>query len=336
MSTDWEMKLAVWVLMLALWLVPIRANAQGEHSASQDELDDLRSLMTTAISAAREADHAKLEEIARNLMIPDYETWFKTTFGEELGARLTAAYKANFGREEKWLPRLFEWLAKQEGELEVEDANQLPRNMANSCGQTLMDAQKGNTIFYRVDLRKKESSGSNTVSSAGYFVMVQGGFRRLDCKSLGLQATKPMTGVVAGTDEQTVLTDDSKGTTPTRIRIGGNVQKAKLIERVQPKYPDEALNNRITGAVFLHIILEKDGTVKQVEVVSGHPLLVQAAIDAVRQWKYQPTLLNDEPVEVDTTVNVIFSLKVPQRRILDLHSALLPPSSLSQNKTKIL
>jgi TonB family protein len=192
--------------------------------------------------------------------------------------------------------------------LEVEDANLLPRNMANSCGQALTEAQKGNTVFYRVDLRRKDDSGLRTVSSAGYFALVQGTFRRLDCKSLALQATTPVSGGVGGSGEQTGLTKDTQGTPPTRIRIGGNVQKAKLIERVQPKYPEDALKDRITGTVLLHIIVERDGPVKHVEVVSGHPLLVQAAVDAVTQWKYQPTLLNGEPVEVDTTLDVMFVL----------------------------
>jgi protein TonB len=106
------------------------------------------------------------------------------------------------------------------------------------------------------------------------------------------------------------LTEDSHGTPPMRVRIGENDQKAKLIEKVQPKYPEEALKNRIAGTVALHVILEKDGTVKQLEVLSGHPLLSQAAVDAVRQWKYRPTLLNGEPVEVDTRVDVIFALSV--------------------------
>ena len=58
----------------------------------------------------------------------------------------------------------------------------------------------------------------------------------------------------------------------------------------------------------LHAIIAKDGTIQNLEVIAGHPLLVQAALDAVRQWRYQPTLLNGEPVEVDTTIDVIFSL----------------------------
>jgi protein TonB len=94
----------------------------------------------------------------------------------------------------------------------------------------------------------------------------------------------------------------------SRIRQGGNVQAAKLINRVQPSYPPLARQTRIQGTVRLHAIIGKDGAVKELTLESGHPLLVQAALDAVRQWRYQPTLLNGEPVEVDTTIDVIFTL----------------------------
>jgi len=96
--------------------------------------------------------------------------------------------------------------------------------------------------------------------------------------------------------------------TQTRIRQGGAVQAAMLVNRVQPQYPPLARQTRISGTVRLHAIISKDGSVQQLEVLSGHPLLVQAALDAVRQWKYRPTTLNGEPVEVDTTIDVIFSL----------------------------
>jgi protein TonB len=96
--------------------------------------------------------------------------------------------------------------------------------------------------------------------------------------------------------------------TQSRIRVGGNVIAAKVLNRVNPVYPPLARQTRISGTVRLHAIIAKDGTVQQLEVISGHPLLVQAALDAVRQWRYQPTLLNGDPVEVDTTVDVIFSL----------------------------
>jgi len=92
------------------------------------------------------------------------------------------------------------------------------------------------------------------------------------------------------------------------LRVGGNVQAARIINRVQPIYPPLARQTRISGTVRLHAIIGKDGMIQQLEVLNGHPLLQQAALDAVRQWRYQPTLLNGEPVEVDTTIDVIFSL----------------------------
>ena len=93
-----------------------------------------------------------------------------------------------------------------------------------------------------------------------------------------------------------------------RIRQGGSVQAALLVNKVQPVYPPLARQTRISGTVRLHAIISKTGTVQQLEVLSGHPLLVRAAMDAVQQWRYKPTLLNGEPVEVDTTIDVIFSL----------------------------
>lgn len=96
--------------------------------------------------------------------------------------------------------------------------------------------------------------------------------------------------------------------TVSRLKVGGNVQAAMLLNKVQPVYPPLARQTRVFGTVKLHAIIGKDGTVQQLEVLSGHPLLVQAALDAVRQWRYRPTLLNTEPVDVDTTIDVIFSL----------------------------
>lgn len=93
---------------------------------------------------------------------------------------------------------------------------------------------------------------------------------------------------------------------PKRIAVGGNVQAARLINQVSPVYPEEARKEKISGTVKLHVVVARDGKIQEIQVVSGHPLLVQAAIDAVKQWQYQPTLLNGQPVEVDTKIDVIF------------------------------
>jgi len=99
-----------------------------------------------------------------------------------------------------------------------------------------------------------------------------------------------------------------KATTPKRIRVGGQVESAKLIFRPQPEYPPLAKMARIQGTVRLEAIISRDGTIQDLRVVSGHPLLVKSAIEAVQRWRYQPTLLNGEPVEVVTEVDVIFNL----------------------------
>jgi len=96
--------------------------------------------------------------------------------------------------------------------------------------------------------------------------------------------------------------------TQQRVRVGGNVQQAKMIRQIQPVYPQIAKTAHVQGTVILHAIIAKDGTVQELQYISGPALLMRSAMDAVRQWKYQPTLLNGEPVEVDTTISVVFTL----------------------------
>jgi protein TonB len=96
--------------------------------------------------------------------------------------------------------------------------------------------------------------------------------------------------------------------TPQRIRIGGAVEAARLIHQVQPVYPPLASQVRVGGTVVLTAIIGRDGTVKNLALVSGQPLLVPAAMDAVKQWVYKPTYLNGVPVEVVTEIDVNFRL----------------------------
>jgi len=92
------------------------------------------------------------------------------------------------------------------------------------------------------------------------------------------------------------------------VTLTGNAVAAKLLKKVQPIYPPEARQTRIQGVVRLRAIIGKDGSVGKLEVVSGHPYLLQAALDAVRQWRYEPTLVEGKPVEVDTVIDVYFQL----------------------------
>lgn len=96
--------------------------------------------------------------------------------------------------------------------------------------------------------------------------------------------------------------------TPVRIRVSSGVQEALLLHKVEPIFPPIAKQARIQGTVRLEAIIARDGTIQNLRVIEGHPLLVQSALQAVQQWRYKPTLLNNEPVEVVTFVDVIFRL----------------------------
>jgi protein TonB len=96
--------------------------------------------------------------------------------------------------------------------------------------------------------------------------------------------------------------------TVQRIRVGGQVQQANLIRQPKPVYPPLAKQARIQGVVRFNAIIGKDGTIQNLTLISGHPLLVPAAQEAVKQWLYKPTLLNGEPVEVATVIDVNFTL----------------------------
>ena len=92
------------------------------------------------------------------------------------------------------------------------------------------------------------------------------------------------------------------------MKISEPVLQAQLISRLEPRYPPLALQTRKEGTVLLHAIISRDGRITALEVVSGSPWFAQTALEAVRQWRYRPTILNGEPVEVETSITVIFRL----------------------------
>lgn len=96
--------------------------------------------------------------------------------------------------------------------------------------------------------------------------------------------------------------------TPQRVRISQGVTKGLLIQKIEPTYPPLARAARVQGEVVLSAIIDSNGQINNLQLVSGHPMLVPAAIAAVKQWRYKPYLLNGQPVEVETTITVIFSL----------------------------
>jgi len=151
-------------------------------------------------------------------------------------------------------------------------------------------------IPQKVQMIKEEEAPPPVMSSAGVVGGVPGGIP-------GGQ----MGGVIGGIISSTPVAVP-KVATPQRVRVSQGVVSGLKVRDVKPNYPPLARQARIQGTVVLHALIGKDGSITNLTLISGHPMLAPAAIEAVKQWKYKPYLLNGEPVEVDTEVQVNFTL----------------------------
>jgi periplasmic protein TonB len=116
-----------------------------------------------------------------------------------------------------------------------------------------------------------------------------------------------MGGVIGGIINSTPIAVP-RVATPQRVRVSQGVTQGLLLRKIQPAYPPLARQARIQGSVLLQAEISKDGSIQNLRLISGHPMLAPAAIEAVKQWKYKPYILNGEPVEVETQITVNFTL----------------------------
>lgn len=152
----------------------------------------------------------------------------------------------------------------------------------------------------KVQMIKEEEAPPPMPSSGGVVGGVPGGIP-------GGQLGGVIGGIVNSTSNLSYI-PKLQPVVPQRVRISQGVTKGMLVHQVQPAYPPIAKAARIQGDVILTAVISKDGSIQDLQLVSGHPMLVPAAIEAVKQWRYRPYLLNGQPVEVETMITVIFSL----------------------------
>ncbi len=147
----------------------------------------------------------------------------------------------------------------------------------------------------------QEEEAPPALSSGGVIGGVPGGIP-------GGQLGGVIGGIISSTSTLSAVRKLATAAVPRRIRISQGVTKGLLIQKIEPPYPPIARAGRIQGQVVLSAIISKTGEIQNLVLVSGHPMLVPAAIEAVKQWRYRPFLLNGEPVEVETTITVTFQL----------------------------
>ena len=138
-------------------------------------------------------------------------------------------------------------------------------------------------------------------------LLTQDRFQQVEQSLRGIDDHLRMQGSIRD-DKMTVRIALNGGQAPSRIKVGGNAQSANIITKVTPLYPREAKEARIQGTVRMEVTIDREGHVMDIQLVSGDPALVASAMTAVKQWVYRPTLLNGNPVEVTTMVDVNYTL----------------------------
>jgi TonB family protein len=242
----------------------------------------LQSQLEAILKAATKRDSKRFDDLISDLKVPDNANWFTSVFGDEAGLKLATAYKASWDNYQDGLTNSFRDSRFKKGNVSVAEfsSSSMPPNVA--IIRAVLQSAKSPLVVYTATAKCKGS----TCALPGLYVYVEGAFRVVNFATFyGLPNVKP-----------------------SRMRIAGDVTQAWLIHQVNPIPPAEAFREHPQGTIVLHILIDIDGNVKQVDVVSGAPELAPAAVDAVRQWRYKPTSLNGDPVEVDTTVAVNFAL----------------------------
>ncbi len=266
-----------------------------------DTTGGLEHLAKEIIKAEKEGDMARASALAQSMILPDPAAWYLQTFGPDIANDEGVKYAASQKNLSNEIVRFF-FDAIQNHFTTVSAAR-----FAESC-----DDNAGETAFGTLQLRLQPvplyelrlTNGSHFLRLFS-IVYVDGGFRYV------LAPRVPdhfpfMPRPPAGPKIETGGAGSDQGV--KTVRIGGNVQAARILQKVQPVYPEIARRERLQGTVRLHAIIARDGSLSRLVVLRGYCSLAKESVEAVRKWRYSPTLLLGQPVDVDTTIDVIFAL----------------------------
>ena len=262
-----------------------------------DTVKGLESLMKDMIKARASGDPLAFEPFAQSLALPQPEVWYRSVFGDELGAELAAfTERARSRIGATAADTLGEFIEKKRTDVEAFRFN-------GSCDwraspveyPVLLLRQRQEPLF---DVR---FSGDGSISTWFYFAYVDGAFRYVG--AFRRKEMTPAPGEVPGVQLGGVR----------RIHQEEEVERAARIFSVPPDYAMELQAAGLQGNVILHAVIGTDGAVQDLEVIEGTCPLARPALEAVKQWRYKPTVIDGAAVQVDTYVTVPFLLPEPQK-----------------------
>ena len=282
--------------LLTLLLLTASVPARGQLPVYRDNTGGLEKLAHDIMKAQKENDGKRADELLKTMVLPNSEVWYRENFDDGAADMVVPQYAADVNALPAQLASFFLQAQQQH------DADVRATRFEKSCDDNASE-QTFNTLDARlkgVPLYELRFFNGNRFLRLFAFAYVDGTFRYI----LTPNFADP------GPSAPSLRGDGSpaKPYAP-RVQQGSTVQAAKLINKVQPDYPDIARAEHLSGKVVLHAIIATDGSVKTLHVLSGRCSLARAAIDAVRKWRYMPTMVNGNPVEVNTTIDVFFQMR---------------------------
>lgn len=258
------------------------ASAQQTSTSIAESADGLQSQLETIIAAATGDDSKHYGDLVSQLKVPDAPDWFSAAFGEEAGPKVAASYANSWGAYQDQITRIFQEVGKTHPKrVFVKESSANSPSVSDPFLQAVLKGVKSRAVLYTAAAGKERE----ITTLPGVYVYAQGAFRIVNWGAFyALPNVKS-----------------------PRIRVGTTVAMSQIIHQVNPTMSAEVREQQLQGTVVLHIVIDRDGNVSQVQPVSGPDLLIHDATEAVRQWRFRLTFLNGDPVEVDTTVNINFS-----------------------------
>jgi len=267
-----------------------------------DSTSGLEHLVRDIIQAQQENEGARASALLRSFILPNPHEWYEQIFGGNVAAAPESLYEKAAAFLPPQLAEFF--LASQTSGMKDIRAVRLENSCDDNAGEDafgVLHARLQPVPFYELRLIRGDQ-----LARLFPFAFVNGAFRFILAPKMEGNVFGHAQAKTASTAADP--TASARDSIEPRLRVGGAAQAAKLVKRVQPHYPETARREHLQGTVKLHALVGKDGSLRQVYVVKGYCSLAESSLDAVRQWRYSPTILNGKPVEVDTEIDVVFSL----------------------------
>jgi TonB family protein len=287
--------LATWLLLLQIGLPTIATGAKQDSAttasfqteAYTNTTDGLQKQIDDILQSIKAKNVTKEEELIHNLMIPQNSAWFMNEYGPGFGASLAGAYEREVPGLEQIIKNTYEgnvergWTTPKLLRFENPDTTNWPTdsflNSMNKIVPLYQTAFDGSATTFYMPLKSSANRRLPSGDLDGFFVYDQGSFRFIP--------------------ENVFMKLPSER--PIRIKLGMNVMNSKLLTTPRFQYPEEAIQKHISGKVMIHMVIDTQGNIKELKAVQGDPILSGAVSDDMKTWRFEPTKLDGDPVEVE-------------------------------------